>query len=109
MKLFISAALLALVSAKCKKGVSYEVFGDDKCTQSMHIKFVGNDGEIEHTGICDNAGAGSQYTDCSPEAFFTHTFGKPSCQGIEVSYIEYPYGKCVKLPDGKFAKVDLPK
>ena len=33
MKLLISAALMAvLVSAKCKVGLEYVVFTDDKCT-----------------------------------------------------------------------------
>merc|ERR1712032_177865 len=105
MKLFITAALVAMISAKCKVGTSYVGFEDEKCSKPTGIKFIAGPNEAASTGTCVDQGAGSQYTDCAADAFFTHTFPKQKCQGKELSYIEYAYGKCVKLPDGKFAKV----
>ena len=40
MKLFVTAAIVALVAPTCKVGTSYEVFVDADCKQKKNIKFT---------------------------------------------------------------------
>jgi len=105
MKLFVSAILVALVTPTCKVGLTYIGFNDDACKTPSGVKFIAGPNEAAQTGKC----AGTTYTGCSDEAFFTHTFPKKECQGKEASYQEFPYGKCTKTPDGKFAIVTAGK
>ena len=96
MKLFVTAAIVALVAPTCKVGTSYEVFADADCKQKKNIKFTAGKAESDVSGHCIPIGGGSEIIDCSGDSFFTHIFPKPMCQGKEVSYQEFAFGKCTK-------------